>query len=302
MMRSGIPSRSLVSCIVVLCSLVAIALFMIFDVLDLDGSDLQKRIFQPSMSSQPTLAELEGAMRHGAFAIRDALGVLQQHCAMLYYFSVSAPPTVRNPRSCGSGESRDQADCRRGRRYTRPGCEVAESGRARVKGLRGGTGMDGRRTRMLIVLAVGLVLTHGGAGAAVAAQSGTGKPLVYNHVLEPGAAMDRLVHQTYDARFHVVDFKDGDHVYIPPRLAAGAPPTAPADTGGKLIEGKVTAFFIIAATGRVADPVIISSSDPRLNPAVLDALAVRVYEPARIDGWNVATTAGEEIAFPPPAR
>ncbi len=52
---------------------------------------------------------------------------------------------------------------------------------------------------------------------------------------------------------------------------------------------------------RATNPVIVSSSDPRLSTAVLEALAYRIYEPARLDGWEVATTAGEEFAFPPPA-
>ncbi len=164
--------------------------------------------------------------------------------------------------------------------------------------------MDGRRTLVLIILAVGLMVGAPGIGAprsAAAAQPGAEKPVIYNHVLEPGAALDQLVHQTYDATFQVVDFTDRDHIYIPPHLMAGAPPSAPVDASGKVIEGKVDAFFIITAAGQVAHPVVISSSDPRLSAAVLEALAHRVYAPARIDGWNVATTAGEEFAFPLPA-
>lgn len=171
----------------------------------------------------------------------------------------------------------------------------------RGESLRGGIRMDRQRALVLIVLAVALAIAHGEARAATAAQPGSGKPLIYNHILEPGAAMDRLVHQAYDATFQVVDFRDGDHVYIPSQLMAGRPPNAPVDASGKVIEGKVDVFFIITAAGRVESPVVISSSDPRLNGAVLEALAYRVYKPARIDGWNVAMTAGEEFTFPPPA-
>ncbi len=93
-MRRAVASRFLLWWLVVLCSLAAVAVFLMFEVLDLDGSDLHKRIFQPPISSQPMLAESEGAMRHGAFAVRDALGVLQQRSVVLYYFTVSAPPTL----------------------------------------------------------------------------------------------------------------------------------------------------------------------------------------------------------------
>lgn len=76
-MRRLLPSKSPVWWLVVLCSLAAVGVFMIFEVLDLDGSDLSKRIFQPLIPSQPTVAEAEG-VRHGAFAMQAALVVLQQ--------------------------------------------------------------------------------------------------------------------------------------------------------------------------------------------------------------------------------
>ncbi len=161
--------------------------------------------------------------------------------------------------------------------------------------------MDGRRALVWIGLAVALVVAQGGSRPATAAQSESRKLVVYNHILEPGAAMDRLVHQTYDAGFQVVDFTDRDHIYMPPRLAEAAPPIAPLDDTGKAIKGTVEALFIVTAEGRVLNPVVITSSDPRLNAAVLESLSGRTYRPARIDGWNVAATAGEEFTFPLPS-
>ena len=70
---------------------------MVFEVLDLDGSDLYKRIFQPPIPSQPTVAEAEGIIRHGAFAVQEALGhlhalvVLQQACTGFSRCPVAAP-------------------------------------------------------------------------------------------------------------------------------------------------------------------------------------------------------------------
>jgi hypothetical protein len=73
-MRRLLPSRSPAWWVVVLISLAAIGVFMVFEVLDLDGSDLYKRIFRPPIPSQPAVAEAEGVMRHGAFAAQAALG------------------------------------------------------------------------------------------------------------------------------------------------------------------------------------------------------------------------------------
>ena len=96
-MRGLLPSRSPAWWVVVLISLAAVGVFMVFEVLDLDGSDLYKRIFQPPISSQPTVAEAEGIMRHGAFAVQEALGhlhalvVLQQSCTGFSRCPVDAP-------------------------------------------------------------------------------------------------------------------------------------------------------------------------------------------------------------------
>jgi len=75
-MRRLIPSRSPAWWAVVFCALAAVGLFMVFEVLDLDGSDLYKRIFQPPIPSQPTVADAEGIVRHGAIAVQGALGHL----------------------------------------------------------------------------------------------------------------------------------------------------------------------------------------------------------------------------------
>ncbi len=69
-----LPSRSPAWWLLVLCSLAAVGVFIVFEVLDLDGSDLNKRIFQPPIPSSPILAEAEGVLRQGTFAIQETLG------------------------------------------------------------------------------------------------------------------------------------------------------------------------------------------------------------------------------------
>ena len=130
---------------------------------------------------------------------------------------------------------------------------------------------------------------------AVLAQTSLEKPVAFNHITQAGAALDRLVHQTYDTDFKVVDFSDLDGVYVPPQLVFGPSPTAPVDEKGVPIEGKVVVFFIVTMEGRVEKPVIINSSDPRLNRRVLETLAVWTFEPARVNGRQAPTTAGEEF-------
>jgi len=158
--------------------------------------------------------------------------------------------------------------------------------------------MHGRR--VLASFAVSVFIAAGTLAVvttprAVFAQTSLEKPVVFNHITEAGAALDRLVHQTYDAEFKVVDFSDLDGVYVPPRPANVPRPGNPVDEKGAPIEGKIVVLFIVTTEGRVVRPVIINSSDPRLNRPVLETLAVWTFEPARVNGRQASTTAGEEF-------
>jgi hypothetical protein len=73
-MRHAIPVKSRGWWAVVLCALATVAIFMAFEVLDLDGSDLCKRIFQFPIPSEPTVAWVEEIARHGAVATPEAVG------------------------------------------------------------------------------------------------------------------------------------------------------------------------------------------------------------------------------------
>ena len=127
------------------------------------------------------------------------------------------------------------------------------------------------------------------------AQTPPEKPVVYNHITVADSAMDRLAHQHYDAEFKVVDFRDHDGVYDPPNVKYDPRPKTPADKYGTPITGKVVVFFIITPEGQVTKPTIIASTDPRLNPEVLEALAQWTFEPARVNGRAVAVIGGHEF-------
>ncbi|HTU00497.1 MAG TPA: energy transducer TonB [Candidatus Sulfotelmatobacter sp.] len=153
--------------------------------------------------------------------------------------------------------------------------------------------------KRLAVLLMLLLIGAGLAPSPIADAGPGGKPEVYNHVTAAGAALDRLVHQTYDSKWQVIDISDRDGTYTPPRLQVGPPPRPVLDAKGAAIQGKVMAFFIIAQDGHVQDPVIVQASDPRLGPAVFTTVVGWVFEPARFNGRIVAVTGGEEFDFAP---
>ena len=77
-MRRFLPPRSLAWWGVVVCALAAVGIFMVFEVWDLDGSDLYRRLFQPPIAAQSALADAERTMRHGAFGVRENLSSIRE--------------------------------------------------------------------------------------------------------------------------------------------------------------------------------------------------------------------------------
>jgi len=82
-MRRVLPGKSPAWWAVMVCAVSAVAVFLAFEVLDLDGSDLARRLFQPLIPSQATLAEAEEGTRQAALGFSGAgcfrlVGVLSQ--------------------------------------------------------------------------------------------------------------------------------------------------------------------------------------------------------------------------------
>jgi hypothetical protein len=89
-MRHALPVKSRGWWAVVLCTLATVAIFMAFEVLDLDGSDVYKRLFRSPIPSEPTVAWAEEIVRHGAVAIPEAVGHMQSLGSLrLPYMGVS---------------------------------------------------------------------------------------------------------------------------------------------------------------------------------------------------------------------
>jgi hypothetical protein len=108
-MRHLLPFKSRAWWGILLCSLVAVAIFMVFEVLDLDSSDLYKRIFQPPIPSQPTVADAEGIMRHGAIAVQGALGHLHALVVLQQPFTGFSRCPSAAPGICGKRPTRIRA-------------------------------------------------------------------------------------------------------------------------------------------------------------------------------------------------
>jgi len=105
-MRRILPVKSLSWWAVMVCTVAAVAVFLAFEVLDLDGSDLARRLFQPLISLQPSLTEAERSMRHAAFGVSEAwcfplVGFLPQSAVLRGSPAATAPRLSgqRHPRA-----------------------------------------------------------------------------------------------------------------------------------------------------------------------------------------------------------
>ena len=132
--------------------------------------------------------------------------------------------------------------------------------------------------------------------AAMLAQD---KPVVYNDMEgDEGAVLDRQIKGAYGAKYTIVDTNPSVG-YSGPNPVAGEMPKAPTIASGRLLGGYVLIVYIVSAQGLVTDPVVITSSDRRLQDAALAAMAAWRFTPGTIRGSAVATTAAQEFNFGP---
>jgi len=125
------------------------------------------------------------------------------------------------------------------------------------------------------------------------------KPVIYNHLEgDGGIELDRAIKAAYGDKFDVEDIRLGDG-FVEPEATAGKMPDPIRNEFGQLVGGYVLVVYLVTPEGLVADPVIISSTDPRLARAALEAMADWRFNPGTLKGSAIATTAAQEFTFGP---
>jgi TonB family protein len=123
------------------------------------------------------------------------------------------------------------------------------------------------------------------------------RPVIHNRVAAQTSALDRLVLTTYEKKYRIVPISEQDTEYVAPVPVEGEMPHFLPDEAGRPIRGYVLALYLIMLDGSVKDPVILKSTDARLNAAVVEALRKARFKPAAWRGETVATVAGQEVVF-----
>jgi TonB family protein len=132
--------------------------------------------------------------------------------------------------------------------------------------------------------------------AIAASVDAADKPTVYNHVTKEAADIDAQVSAVYATKFTITDIRD-DSTYTRPRVTEGSLPRLATSADGKPLGGYVLVAFVIGLDGRVTDPVVLKTTDERLNTVATKALEGWRLEPAMLNGAAIATTGAQEFTF-----
>ena len=125
------------------------------------------------------------------------------------------------------------------------------------------------------------------------------KPVIYNELEgDGGVVLDRQIKKAYGLKYAIVD-TNRLAGYCEPVPVGGEMPKSPVIGPDSILGGYVLAAYIVSPEGRVVDPVVIISSDPRLSSAALAAMEGWRFTPGTLKGQPVPTTAAQEFNFGP---
>jgi len=119
---------------------------------------------------------------------------------------------------------------------------------------------------------------------------------IYNHITEEGAPLDVLIHRTYGNKYRVIDIRK-ENGFVPAKVAGGTMPRYCILKDGVEVTGYVLLFYLINDQGRAEEPVVVRSTDERLNATVLGAVDTWRFAPPSVNGKNVWSTAAQEFEF-----
>jgi len=144
----------------------------------------------------------------------------------------------------------------------------------------------------LLVLSVSSILAH--------AQD---KPLAYDHITKDGAAIDQQVNAALSRTYAIKPVEDSP-AYVPSQAISGTLPTSAKTSSGEPLSGYVLIAYVVSAKGHAVDPVVLKTTDPRLNSIAIKCMGDWKFNPAKLNDNPIATTAAQEFNFtvPPPAQ
>jgi hypothetical protein len=126
------------------------------------------------------------------------------------------------------------------------------------------------------------------------------KPIVYDHITKEGDAFDAAVNAALEKKYTIKEITDSPDYTDAKAISGSAPQSAKSDSGEDL-KGYVLIAYVVSAEGTAVDPVVLKTTDERLNKTALGAMADWRFQPARLNGNAIPITAAQEFNFKGPA-
>ena len=127
----------------------------------------------------------------------------------------------------------------------------------------------------------------------IAAEPVCGRPMLYNYISDVRAEGERILQETYGPRYTIVPAAKASGL-VPPKLTLETYPLYGRVPGGP---GKVIVAFVVGANGRVKDPVIVYSTQPRNDRMVREMVSKWLWKPAQLNGAPVPSIVSHRIGF-----
>ena len=129
--------------------------------------------------------------------------------------------------------------------------------------------------------------------AAVAAPLASGRPPLYNYFNEAGPEQERILQATYGPRYTIVSAAKTSGL-TPPKVVQETYPLYGRVPGGS---GRTAVAFIVMPSGRVKDPVVVYSTQPRNDRMVREMVSKWIYQPAKLNGSPVPAIQTYYVGF-----
>ena len=141
-----------------------------------------------------------------------------------------------------------------------------------------------------------VLVSYSGFANTVTIQKPSG--VLFNHVTPEGTPYDPFLRSAFGKNYFIFDI--GDNGFTGPSPIAGSMPREAFDANGKPIYGYLVIGYVVTAKGSAVDPVVIKSTDKRINVTAFYAMKGWRFTPAVYANSNVASLAVQEFYFRAP--
>ena len=138
-----------------------------------------------------------------------------------------------------------------------------------------------------------LVFLSSLSAVIAAAPPPTGRPALYNYFDDGGPEQERILQATYGARYTIVPAAKTSGL-TPAKVVQETYPLYGRVPGG---DGKTAVAFIVLSNGRVKDPVVVYSTQPRNDRMVREMVSKWIWEPAKLNGAPVPSIQTHYVGF-----